>query len=261
MSFLGKILAGFIGYKLLGPFGLLLGLWIGHFIDQGDKITPRTRYQPRSHYFFKPQESKANLEKKHLTFFVCVFSMLSKLAKADGSITADEIAVVDRFMHDELSLDPSRVKIARDAFRSARISPRSFDDYAREFYGVFGTQRVMMENLLDILLRLSLADGQLDRREEELIKSAAKIFKLAEPDMRRLRSRYTEQPDKPYAILGVTKKSTVGEIKKQYRKLAKENHPDAVRASGQPEEFIRIANDKFRAIQEAYEAVKAEKGF
>ncbi|MFN8391733.1 MAG: TerB family tellurite resistance protein [Bdellovibrionota bacterium] len=257
---MGKILCALIGYSILGKFGLIIGLILGHLVDSEETYGSLHRRKPTvgPFPFQRPQRS---LEEKHLTFFNCVFSMLSKLAKADGAISASEIQVVERFMSDELHLDPGRIKFAQNVFRSARLSNRSFEDYAKEFYAMFRYEHAVLENLIDILLRLSLADGKMENAEERLVRSAAAIFGFNDRDFERIRSRYTSQPDKNYSILGCTPQSSVAEIKKRYRKLAKENHPDAVRAQGQPEEFIKLANEKFRAIQQAYEEIRAEKGF
>lgn len=66
--------------------------------------------------------------------------------------------------------------------------------------------------------------------------------------------------EKYYAILGCSKDDPDDRIKKQYRTLAFEYHPDKIASKGLPEEFIQLANDKFREIQEAYDAVKKERG-
>ena len=55
--------------------------------------------------------------------------------------------------------------------------------------------------------------------------------------------------------------ASIEEIKKQYRKLVSEYHPDKIASKGLPEEFTKFANDKFREIKEAYEAIKEERGF
>jgi DnaJ like chaperone protein len=66
--------------------------------------------------------------------------------------------------------------------------------------------------------------------------------------------------NKYYAVLGCTSGDTNEQIKKQYRKLVSEYHPDKIISKGLPDEFIKFANDKFNEIQEAYEAVKKERG-
>ena len=254
MEWFGKFSCTIIGFYIGGWLGAIIGLVIGHLVDEEETYgaMPKKRRAARS---------ADPLESKHLAFFVCVFSMLAKLAKVDGAISALEIAVVDRFIKDELGLDPGRRKLAMNIFRSAKISPTSFEQHATDFYKAFKDDRQVLENLIDILLRLSSADGSTGPEEERMIRKAARTFQIDDPTIERLRSMHKPAPGRNYSILGCSKSSTVAEIKRSYRKLVMENHPDRVRAQGQPEEFIRIANDKFRAIQEAYEAIREERGF
>ena len=75
----------------------------------------------------------------------------------------------------------------------------------------------------------------------------------------KFKSRYVKDFEKYYAILGCSTNDSDGQIKKQYRKLVSEYHPDKIASKGLPEEFTKFANDKFREIQGAYEVIKKEK--
>jgi len=253
----GKILCCLIGYRIFGPAGALLGFYLGHLVDRQETYGEMPRQNAGFFRFVRP----THIAERQNIFFTCVFSMLAKLARADGHISADEIEIVETFMRDDLNLDPERQKVAKNIFRSARESNKTFLAYAEDFYRAFHRDPVMLENLLDTLLRLSLADGNLVHAEEVLLKDAARVFGLGSFDFDRLRSRHGSQPDRDYAILGCSPTDSVELIKKKYRKLAKENHPDATKAKGQPEEFAKIASDKFRAIQSAYESIKERRGF
>ena len=256
MSWFGKFACAFLGYMIGGPIGMLLGLAFGHFVD----IQEEYGGIPNQRKPLMGSGAADPLEQKHLAFFVCVFSMLAKLAKADGQISPNEIALVERFMTVELALDPGRIKFAKNIFRAARASNSPFEEHAEQFYKAFRDDPLVLENVIDILYRLSTADGNIVPSEEEIIRKAARIFKLDSSVLDRVRSGHTASPDKHYAILGCTKNSTVEEIKRSYRRLVMENHPDRARAQGQPEEFSKLANEKFRAIQEAYERICEEKG-
>jgi DnaJ like chaperone protein len=105
-----------------------------------------------------------------------------------------------------------------------------------------------------------VADGKLTEESEALLRSAARIFGIGEERYKRIRQSYASDIDGYYAVLGVEKSSSADEIKKAYRKLVQEYHPDKIAAKGLPEEFTRFAQDKFREIQEAYEKVRADKG-
>jgi DnaJ like chaperone protein len=113
--------------------------------------------------------------------------------------------------------------------------------------------------MVDILLRVSVADGAMDKREQELIESAVRIFRLPDSDYQKMKSRYVSVSKEHYSVLGVSSSDDNETIKKQYRKLVRDYHPDTIASKGLPEEFVTFAHDKFREIQEAYEAIKKER--
>ncbi len=120
-------------------------------------------------------------------------------------------------------------------------------------------QPQMLELMIDILLRVSIADGTMSESEERLIRSAVRIFNFSDERYKKLKSKYVQEFEKYYAILGCGENDTNGHIKSQYRKLVMEYHPDKIVSKGLPEEFTKFAQDKFREIQEAYDVVKKER--
>ena len=114
--------------------------------------------------------------------------------------------------------------------------------------------------MIDIMLRVSIADGVMSDSEERLIQSAVRAFNISDSQYSAIRSRYVSDVDKYYAILGCSRSDPDDQIKGQYRKLVQEYHPDKIASKGLPEEFTRLAEEKFREIQQAYDAVKKERG-
>jgi len=195
-----------------------------------------------------------------MTFFVATFSMLAKVAQADGRISPEEIQAVEDFMANELNLTPESKRFAVEIFETAINSPMAFQDFAGQFYHQFHNQPRLLDLMIDVLLRLSVADGALSDSEEKLISSAARTFRFSEQKYNELKARYAPDFEKYYAILGIHSRASDDEIKRQYRRLVKEYHPDKIASKGLPEEFNKFANDKFREIQDAYDAVKQERG-
>ena len=109
-------------------------------------------------------------------------------------------------------------------------------------------------------MRVSIADGEMSPAEEDLIVSATRIFNFSDEAYQKLKSQYVQDFEKYYAILQSKKHDTDDHIKKQYRKLAKDYHPDKIISKGLPEEFNQLAHEKFREIQEAYEIIRKERG-
>jgi DnaJ like chaperone protein len=144
-------------------------------------------------------------------------------------------------------------------FHTALESPGSFEDFATQFYAQFQMQPQLLEVMVDILLRVSIADGALTATEEKLILKAVKAFHFSDKRYQTLKSKYVRDINKYYATLGTDATASNEEIKKQYRKLVQEYHPDKIASKGLPEEFTRFAETKFREIQEAYDTIKKER--
>jgi DnaJ like chaperone protein len=249
MGWMGKLIGGTLGFAIGGPLGAIAGAAFGHAFDRTGEA-------------YGVGESARTLtgEEAQFTFFVATFSMLAKLARADGRISKDEIDSINRFMLDDLNLNPQSRMVAMNIFNAAVNSRESFDDFAAQFYRQFYGQPQILELLIDILVRVSVADGEMSASEENLILSAVRIFNFSDAAYQTLKSRYVQAFEKYYAILQSTKQDTDDHIKKQYRKLVMEYHPDKIISKGLPEEFNQLAHDKFREIQEAYEIIKKERG-
>jgi len=159
-----------------------------------------------------------------------------------------------------LNLNPESKRLATNIFHTAIDSPEDFNAFAGQFYNQFHSQYQLLDLMIDILLRVSVADGTLSPNEEKLILSAVRIFNFNDEKYRKLKSKYIKKFDRYYAILGCDRNDSNADIKKQYRKLVSDYHPDKIASKGLPEEFTKFANDKFREIQEAYEIIKKERG-
>ena len=248
------MIGGTIGFALGGPLGAIAGAAFGHaFVDKKEDLYLSSR--PGSQ-----QETLSSNEEAQLVFFTAVFSMLAKLCKADGRVSENEISAVETFMKKDLHLDQNSQSTAVNIFKQALNSPESFEGFALQFYSTFRTQPNLIDLMMDILLRVSTADGKITDKEEAILVSAARIFNYSDSDYDRFKSRYVKKANKYYAVLKCDETASDEEIKKQYRKLATEYHPDKIEAKGLPEEFIKFANDKFSEIQEAYDAIKKERG-
>ena len=249
MGLIGKIVGGTIGFAIGGPLGAIAGVAIGHAYDIGSGMDVAGR---------QPMQLSSG-EASQFTFFVAAFSMLAKLAKADGTISKAEIDSVELFMDRDLNLNPQSRRLAVNIFNAAVQSDESFDGFARQFYNQFRYEPQILELMIDIMLRVSVADGVVSPSEEKLILTAVKIFNFSDGQYQKIRSKYLKEVNKYYAVLGCNPDDPFEKIKKQYRKLVFEYHPDKVASKGLPEEFTKFAADKFREIQQAYEYVKKER--
>ncbi len=249
MGWMGKLVGGTIGFALGGPLGAIFGAAFGHAFDAGSTLDA-TGNRPRL----------STVEQHQLTFFVAAFSMLAKLAQADGRVTKEEIDSVESFMQEDLRLNAESRNVAVNIFRTALNAPGTFDDFAQQFNQQFRHQPQMLELMIDILLRVALADGSLAPGEESLILSAVNTFGFSNIRYEQIKSQYIRTANKAYAVLGCRPDDTDDQVKSCYRQRVQEYHPDKIAAKGLPDEFTRFAQDKFREIQEAWEQIRAARG-
>ena len=248
MGIIGKIVGGTIGFALGGPLGAVAGAVFGHAFDSENMAIEGS-----------PHPKPSMLEETQLAFFVGTFSMLAKLAKADGRVGQEEIDAIESFAVNDLGLTPSSREVAFNIFRAALNSPASFEDFAVQFYAHFRNQPQLIEMMVDILLRVATADGSIHLAEETLILSAARVFHFDQNRLNQLKSRYVTSSEKYYDVLGCNRRDSEETIKSRYRHLVQTYHPDKIAGKGLPEEFTHLAQDKFREIQEAYEIIKKER--
>lgn len=249
MGVLGKIVGGTLGFALGGPLGAIAGAAFGHVFDKSDAYDGEYSQDPMSAG-----------ESSQFTFYVAAFSMLAKLVKADGRVDPAELAAVEKFMVQDLQLDPVGRKIAGDIFNAALHSNDRFEDFASQFYRAFSTQPQLLELMVDILFQVASVDGNLNEPESRMIRTVLTLFHLDETAYRNFSRKYGAVNDKAYAVLKSSKADSNDQIKANYRKLVADYHPDKIASKGLPEEFTKFAQDKFVEIQNAYEEIKKERG-
>ena len=277
MGWIGKLIGGTLGLALGGPLGAIAGAAFGHVIDKSGEVGALPGGDEGGVYGGPFGSGMDSTQQAQLTFFIGTFSMLAKVVAADGRVSREEEQKVSEFMDSDLRLDPQSRATAVRIFQTALQSPQNFDQLASQFYAQFRERPEILELLIDILYRVAAADGSIDRAEERLIARAGELFGYSAAALDAVRRRYVHSaqggaagktaaggraaaPSNSYAVLGIDSRASNEEVKKAYRKLAQEYHPDRIASKGLPEEFNTFAHEKFREIQEAYEAIKKERG-
>ncbi|PLX84208.1 MAG: co-chaperone DjlA [Desulfuromonas sp.] len=251
MSWLSGIIGGGIGAMLGGPFGAIIGAAIGSNIGGGQKVSAGAG-----------RVGFSEAQRRQALFFTAAFSMVGKLAQADGRVCEDEIDALKRISRDALRLDGQTLSYALSVFNQAKSSPEPFEAYAREFGSLFGQDQQMCSFMMSFLFEVAMADGQLHPGEEQMLLSAKEAFRLHDSIYQSLRDRFVGSASptrvglaKHFEALGVSEEADVAAIKKAYRKKASEFHPDKIEGKGLPPEFIKLANDKLAEINASYEAL------
>ncbi|MEM1287786.1 MAG: DnaJ family molecular chaperone [Pseudomonadota bacterium] len=192
-------------------------------------------------------------ERRQMGFTVAMIGLSAKMAKADGVVTSDEI---DAF-RDLVDFPPSEASNVARLYNLAKQDVAGFDAYARKISGLFPGEDAILEDILDGLFHIAMADGVLHNRESAYLETVANEFGFDDVEYRRIRARHVFEGDlDPYAVLGVDPKSSFEDIRKTYRKLVAENHPDRLVARGVPQEFIKIASDRLAAINAAFDQIE-----
>ncbi len=261
MSWFGKIIGATLGYFLGGPMGLIAGAVFGHMIDKSSSADgssyERSGSSNQNGYYFR----NTGYTRSQMVFFVGAFSMLAKLASADGSVSDGARRKVNEFMVNDLKLTGQSYQYAQNIFNQAITQNVSFENLADQFYENFKSSPQLLTMMIDIFYRVAMVDGRMSSNEERLIDYAVNVFHLAQSIHDSIKRNYkVSGSSKAYATLGLTESATEAEIKKAYRKLILEYHPDTVAAKGMADEFKEYATKKFREIQEAYETICAERG-
>jgi DnaJ like chaperone protein len=248
MSWFGKIMGGSVGFMLGGPIGALVGVSLGHAL-----IDDKTRAG------YAETGRLTSQEQRQAVFFTAMFAMLGKMAKADGRVCENEINVVRSFMHDKLRLDAVTQQFAMGVFNQAKDNNTPFEDYARQFGQVFQGEQQLRMMFFEMLFTVALADGVLHPSEEKILRAAPAMLGLHAAVYDTVKRQFVSDLSHHYAMLGLDAGADMGEVKKAYRKLVSEYHPDKIVSKGLPEDFIKFAEEKFREINEAYEAIQKSK--
>lgn len=189
-------------------------------------------------------------------FTVAMIALSAKMAKADGVVTTDEVlAFRDLF---EVPANEER-NVAR-LFNLAQEDIAGFEVYAKKLADLFPYDRKTLLDILDGLFHIAKADGVLHENEISYLSRVAEIFGIDEREFSKFMARHVRQDSNPYEVLGLGPEATDEQLKTHYRREVSETHPDRMIARGVPEEFVRIANDRLAALNDAWAKIRAERG-
>lgn len=238
MAFFGKLIGAGLGWTFGGPIGAIIGFGIGWMVD-GSKESDIERGYSKS---------------TSGDFAASLLVLIAAVMKADGTVKQSELEYVKKYLVKQFGLENAQeaLRLLRDILKQ---------DIPLQSVCTQINQRLDYHSrleLLHILYGIANADGQVHESEVKLIDEIAYYIGLSAQDQASIKNMFYKSNDSAYKILGVSKSSSDDEIKKAYRKLAVEYHPDKVSYLG--EEFRKIAEEKFQKINEAYDQIKKERG-
>lgn len=261
MGWWGKLVGGALGFAIGGPLGALLGAAMGHNLDVGLGGGRRPF-------------SAGNQERVQTAFFTATFSIMGHVAKADGQVTKDEIAMARQVMA-QMQLNEAQRLAAINLFQEGKADDFPLDAVIAQFREECHRRVNLIRMFLEIQIATALADGNIDYTEERVLFYIADklgfprvFFERLVASVRAQQHFADEQSGRAghaslqdaYDMLGVKSKATDSEIKKAYRRQMSQHHPDKLVSKGLPEEMTKIATEKTQDIMAAYERIKESRG-
>lgn len=261
MRWTGKLIGGLIGFLVLGPVGILVGLFLGHLVDahgsgggQGAFTRPDTRL-----------------------FFNITFAVMGHLSKADGRVTAEEIRMAEQVMA-ELGLDGQSRQEAMAQFSIGKGPGFDLTAALADFQSAYGRVSQLKLLFLQIQMAAAWADGALSDAEQAVLYEIARRLHIPEVAYRQVealvagmvgRGHHSHSaPNRPphhtqiasaYRALGVSESDSDAVVKRAYRRLISKHHPDRLVSKGLPEELMKAATERTAEIKASYDLIMASR--
>ena len=257
MSWWKTVLGGTLGYMIGGPLGAMLG------VAFAGNISRRSSSFGGSSGNYGP----GNQQRVQAAFFSSVFSVMGYIAKVDGKVSKSEIIMAQQVM-EQMQLSEEMQKVAKELFNQGKDNSFNLDEVLDQFRAESHRRTHLIRMFLEIQIQASYADGVFDNKEHEALKYIAQKLRFPIHELENLIQQFSAARgganklniDDAYGILGIDKDLTDKELKRAYRRLLAQHHPDKLVAKGLPEELIKVANEKTQEIISAYELIKKHRG-
>ena len=257
MAWWGKLVGGAFGFMLGGPLGAVLGATLGHQFDKGLGS-------------FEGDFLKVGSQERVQTaFFTATFSIMGHLAKADGRVSPSEIAVAKNIMA-QMQLSKEQRKTAIELFDAGKKPSFPLDEAVAQLRAECHHRTTLLQMFLEIQVQAALADGRVHASEQTVLNRVAvqlgfpatyieEVLRFvrgtAHESAGRAKQRGLSVQD-AYDIIGVKRSAADADVKKAYRRLMSQHHPDKLVAKGLPDEMMKMATEKTQHIQKAYDRIK-----
>ena len=244
----GTIIGGGIGWALLGPLGAIFGAYIGSMLSEDSK---RSGY---SGDYIRSGTSPYG-DTRAGDFAVAMLSLFAYVSKSDKTVRSSEIQHVKKFL------------VEKFGKQNAQDLLYLYQEMLKKDYNIHDVARQIGEHmdyysrleLVHVLFGIAGADRVFKKVELQAIQEICVGLGITVKDYESIRSIFIGNNNQAYSILNVRPEDDVETIKKSYRDLAVKYHPDKVASLGP--EIQQLAEEKFKAINNAYQNIRKERGF
>lgn len=196
------------------------------------------------------------ITRKQVSFSIAIIALSAKMAKADGVVTVDEVVAFQELFE----VPREEAKHVAQVFDLAKQDVAGFEAYAAQVKRLFPDDDDILRDVIDGLFHIAKADGLIHENEFYFVDRVAEIFALESRVFQGIKLRHLHPEEgNPYLILGADENWDNDTLKKHYRKMVMENHPDRMISRGVPEEFLKIANDRLAGINLAWDHICKER--
>lgn len=259
---------------LAGPFGLFLGVIIGHIFD-------RALLRQRGSFGASGQAEAQQ------AFFKATFLVMGYIAKADGRVSEAEIQAA-RVAMDRMSLSEAMRQRAMELFTQGKQPDFNLEQTLSQLLQACHRNKILLHMFLELQMQAARADGVLSPQKQRVVQMISQRLGFAplnfaffedlfgfttsqqqhgyQQGYQQYGGGYREPPRHQlplrdaYTLLGVAETATDADVKRAYRRLMSQHHPDKLVSKGLPEEMIKLATEKTQNIKAAYERICAARG-
>jgi len=267
---IGKWIGGILGFITSGPLGALAGYALGALFEHALNSVNTPDTQGGGGYYGGYSQNQ-QYEGQRNSFLFSLMVLSSYIIKADGKVMHSEMEFVRQFLLRNFGNEAKEqgndilLKLFDKQKEMEAQSPGSYRNLIYQCCGQIGMSMSYSQRLqlLNYLVLIAQADGVVTQGEINALKECARYMGMSESDVESMLnldsgSSSSGSLDDAYKVLGISPSATDDEVKKAYRKLALEHHPDKVAALG--EDVRKAAEKKFQEINAAKERIYKARG-
>ena len=254
----GIVIGALFGLMTGGLPGLLFGGFVGFMLQRALAAKVMAALNPQK------------------LFFEATFSVMGKVAKADGRVTEQEITYAREVMN-RMNLSEEKRHEAISLFSKGKETDYDIGTTLAPLARLIRFRPEVKQMFVEIQLQAAFADGQVSQAELLVVQEVCSTLQISYQDLQQILHRcraeqafnqqsyyghqagYVNEAEllkEAYGVLGVDEDVEEAELKRAYRKLMSQHHPDKLIAKGLPEEMMQLAKEKTQELQAAYDRIR-----